>query len=321
MSKRHQSEPPQELRPPSARAARAPPARHAARRTSTRHGSTTSARPDERPLLVHGHAHHPPPLRARRLRWPSTRARASAPSSCPRRPRDRAAGPRRRTLPRRRMRSAVRARRGPSRLALLLAAIVIAFAGAFFSLSQDIRVSATGYEMDRLATTSSGCQAQADDLRNELNRLGKAPAIRKLAIDAGLGAAPGTRSHPGALGAPDHRARPDRFRAPARCWSSSPSWWWRAASACASRTGRSRRRDELAAMAVKQSSMRYEIPSTRGSIYDRTGTVVLATSVDARPPRGLPQAPDPGAPRCGRRAARRRSSASRATPPPSSRRG
>jgi len=39
------------------------------------------------------------------------------------------------------------------------------------------------------------------------------------------------------------------------------------------------RRDELAAMATKQSSMRYEIPSDRGSIYDRTGTVVLATSV------------------------------------------
>ena len=39
------------------------------------------------------------------------------------------------------------------------------------------------------------------------------------------------------------------------------------------------RRDELSAMAVQQSSMRYEIPSTRGSIYDRTGTVVLATSV------------------------------------------
>jgi cell division protein FtsI/penicillin-binding protein 2 len=39
------------------------------------------------------------------------------------------------------------------------------------------------------------------------------------------------------------------------------------------------RRDELAAMAVRQSSMRYEIPSRRGSIYDRSGTVVLATSV------------------------------------------
>ena len=39
------------------------------------------------------------------------------------------------------------------------------------------------------------------------------------------------------------------------------------------------RREDLSAMAVRQSSMRYEIPSTRGSIYDRTGTVVLATSV------------------------------------------
>ncbi len=39
------------------------------------------------------------------------------------------------------------------------------------------------------------------------------------------------------------------------------------------------RRDELAAMAVQQSSMSYEIPAERGSIYDRTGTVVLATSV------------------------------------------
>ncbi len=39
------------------------------------------------------------------------------------------------------------------------------------------------------------------------------------------------------------------------------------------------RRDELAAKALQQSSMRYEIPAKRGSIYDRTGTVVLATSV------------------------------------------
>ena len=39
------------------------------------------------------------------------------------------------------------------------------------------------------------------------------------------------------------------------------------------------RRDELSAMAVRQSSMTYVIPSKRGSIYDRTGTVVMATSV------------------------------------------
>ena len=37
--------------------------------------------------------------------------------------------------------------------------------------------------------------------------------------------------------------------------------------------------DELAAMAVRQSSEVIDIPATRGSIYDRTGTVLLATSV------------------------------------------
>jgi hypothetical protein len=105
----------------------------------------------------------------------------------PRRTRAEATTP---TLPRRRMRSAVRARRGPSRTSILLATIVVAFAGAFFSLSQDIRVSATGYEMDRLVTQQRRLEHQVDDLHNELNRLGKAPAIRKQAIDAGLGPLP-----------------------------------------------------------------------------------------------------------------------------------
>jgi hypothetical protein len=90
-------------------------------------------------------------------------------------------------LPRRRARSAVRARRGASRVSLLLGAIVVAFSAAFFSLSQDVRVSATGYELDRLATQQRLLDNQTDDLQNELNRLGKAPAIRKQAIDAGLG--------------------------------------------------------------------------------------------------------------------------------------
>lgn len=94
------------------------------------------------------------------------------------------------TITRRRTRSAVRARRGPSRVSILLAAIVVAFAAAFFSLSQDIRVSATGYELDRLSIQHRRLDARAEDLRNELNRLGKAPAIRKQAIDAGLGPLP-----------------------------------------------------------------------------------------------------------------------------------
>lgn len=90
-------------------------------------------------------------------------------------------------LPRRRRRAAVRARRGPSRLSILLAAIVVAFAAAFFSLSQDIRVSATSYETDHLAAQARQLEDQAQDLRNDLNRLGKAPAIKTLAVQAGLG--------------------------------------------------------------------------------------------------------------------------------------
>jgi len=75
-------------------------------------------------------------------------------------------------------------------MAIVLGAIVIMFAVAFFSLSQDVRVSATGYEVDRLITQHDRLEATATDLRNELNRLGKAPAIRKLAIQAGLGPLP-----------------------------------------------------------------------------------------------------------------------------------
>jgi cell division protein FtsI/penicillin-binding protein 2 len=39
------------------------------------------------------------------------------------------------------------------------------------------------------------------------------------------------------------------------------------------------RRDDLSAMAVRQSSMTVTVPARRGAIYDRSGTVVLATSV------------------------------------------
>src|SRR5438093_11217912 len=38
--------------------------------------------------------------------------------------------------------------------------------------------------------------------------------------------------------------------------------------------------DQLAAAARAQISLHYEQPSRRGTIYDRSGTVVLATSVD-----------------------------------------
>ena len=93
-------------------------------------------------------------------------------------------------LPRRRTRAVVRARRRPTRLSIVLGAVVVAFVAAFFSLSQDVRVSASGYDVDRLATQHARLQAQQDELVSQLNRLGRVPAIRKQAIGAGLGPLP-----------------------------------------------------------------------------------------------------------------------------------
>jgi len=75
------------------------------------------------------------------------------------------------TLPRRRMRGAVRARRRTNRLSLLLGGIVVAFMLAFFSLADQQQTL-----LDR-----------KQELLSDLNRLGSEPAIRAQALDAGLG--------------------------------------------------------------------------------------------------------------------------------------
>lgn len=98
---------------------------------------------------------------------------------------------RRREVPaaptRRRVRGAVRAKRGSNRLSFLLGGIVIAFVLAFFSLAQSVRVSATGYDVNRLLTQRDELLSRKQDLMSDLNRLGREPAIRKLSLDAGLG--------------------------------------------------------------------------------------------------------------------------------------
>ena len=76
------------------------------------------------------------------------------------------------TLERRRVRAAFRAGRRTNRLGLVLGAIV---------------VSATGLDIGRLELERSRLEDAATDLRSDLNRLGREPAIRKQAIDAGLG--------------------------------------------------------------------------------------------------------------------------------------
>jgi hypothetical protein len=88
---------------------------------------------------------------------------------------------------RRRVRAAVRSGGRTNRVGLILGSIVIAFMLAFFSLAQQVRVSATGLDIGRLTLERQRLDAAADDVRSDLNRLGREPAIRKMAIDAGLG--------------------------------------------------------------------------------------------------------------------------------------
>lgn len=90
------------------------------------------------------------------------------------------------TLPRRRLRGAVRAKRRANRLAFLLGGIVLAFLLAFFSLAQTVRVSATGYDVERLNAERDALLVRKQELLTDLNRLGQEPAVKKLAIDAGL---------------------------------------------------------------------------------------------------------------------------------------
>jgi len=107
-------------------------------------------------------------------RAPRTGAPAEAPARTP-------------ALPRRRARAAVRARRGPNRLAIVLGGIVVAFMLAFFSLAQEVRVSATTYDIGRLQLEHDQLDARVQELHSDLSRLGREPAVRKLALDGGLG--------------------------------------------------------------------------------------------------------------------------------------
>jgi hypothetical protein len=119
--------------------------------------------------------------------WESARPRTIAlprgPRVLPRAPRV-AEGP---TLGRRRVRSALRAGQRTDRLGLVLGGIVVAFMLAFFSLAQQVRVSATGLDIGRLDLERQRLDDAVTEVVSDLNRLGREPAIRKLAIDDGLG--------------------------------------------------------------------------------------------------------------------------------------
>lgn len=89
-------------------------------------------------------------------------------------------------LTRRRTRSAVRARRRSSRVGLVLGGIVLAFLLALFSLAQTVRVSATGVDVDRLRAEQEQLVDTKRSLLAELSKLGREPAVRRQALDAGL---------------------------------------------------------------------------------------------------------------------------------------
>ncbi len=92
-------------------------------------------------------------------------------------------------MPRRRVRgeSATRAQRRSGRTGLLVAGIVVTFGLGFVSLAQTVRVSAGDIELDRLAAERRILLAEQGQITSDLNRLGREPAIRKQALDAGLG--------------------------------------------------------------------------------------------------------------------------------------
>jgi hypothetical protein len=97
--------------------------------------------------------------------------------------------PRAGSQPRRRVRGGVasRARRRTGRTGILVAGIVLTFGLGFVSLAQTVRVSATGVEVDRILAERQILLAEQEQLRSDLYRLGREPAIRKQALDAGLG--------------------------------------------------------------------------------------------------------------------------------------
>jgi hypothetical protein len=72
----------------------------------------------------------------------------------------------------------------------VLGGIVVAFLLAFFSLAQTVRVSATGYDVERLSAEQATLLTRKQELLTDLNRLGQEPAVRKMAIDAGLSQLP-----------------------------------------------------------------------------------------------------------------------------------
>jgi hypothetical protein len=69
---------------------------------------------------------------------------------------------------------------------LVICGIVVAFLLSFFSLVQTVRVSASSYDMGRLNSEYIQLQNQSQQLKSDIDRLGRQSAIRRQAIADGL---------------------------------------------------------------------------------------------------------------------------------------
>ena len=92
--------------------------------------------------------------------------------------------------PRRRSRVVLRARRRPRFFGIAIGLIVVAFLLSFFSLVQTVRVSASGYDMDKLNQEYGQLQNQQQQDLADINRLDRESAIRRQAIAGGLSQLP-----------------------------------------------------------------------------------------------------------------------------------
>jgi hypothetical protein len=113
---------------------------------------------------------------ARPRSWLFPRRRLEAPLLRPQAP----------ALARRRTRVAIRSARRPRIVAFVIGLIVVAFLLSFFSLVQTVRVSASGYDMDRLNSEYQQIQNQSQQATSDIGRLGRESAIRREAISVGL---------------------------------------------------------------------------------------------------------------------------------------
>jgi hypothetical protein len=85
---------------------------------------------------------------------------------------------------------AIRANRRPRVVGLVICGIVVAFLLSFFSLVQTVRVSASAYDMDLLNSQYIQLENQSQQLKSDIDRLGRQSAIRRQAIAEGLAQLP-----------------------------------------------------------------------------------------------------------------------------------